>query len=71
VTDSQRADTVWRKSLASSTQGDCVEVASTDESVLVRDSQNPQGPRLFFSHSEWTAFLTGVRRGEVDPTGPS
>jgi hypothetical protein len=71
VTDSQRTDPVWRKSLASGTAGDCVEVAFTDESVLVRDSQDPQGPCLSFSYSEWTAFLTGARHGEFDPAGPN
>jgi uncharacterized protein DUF397 len=67
VTDSQRADAVWRKSEASTSSGDCVEVAFTDESVLVRNSQEPRGPQLSFSYSEWTAFLTGVRHGEFDP----
>jgi hypothetical protein len=71
VTDSQRADTVWRKSLASGTQGDCVEVAFTDESVLVRNSQDPHGPHLSFSYSEWKAFLIGARHGEFDQAGPS
>jgi hypothetical protein len=68
VADSERADIVWRKSMASGSTGDCVEVAFTDESVLMRNSHNPLGPQLSFSYSEWTAFLTGVRRGEFDPT---
>jgi hypothetical protein len=67
VTDSHPAETVWRKSLASTPSGDCVEVAFTDESVLVRNSQDPHGPRLSFSYSEWTAFVTGINRGEFSP----
>jgi len=70
VADSERAETVWRKSLASGTGGDCVEVAFTGESVLLRNSREPQGPLLSFSHSEWIAFLAGVRDGEFDLTGP-
>lgn len=66
MADSERADIVWRKSLASGSNGDCVEVAFTDESVLLRNSQEPQEPLLSFSHSEWIAFLTGVCGGEFD-----
>ena len=69
MADSERADMVWQKSLASQPSGDCVEVAFTDESVLLRNSQDQQGALLSFSHSEWTAFLTGVRRGEFDLPG--
>jgi uncharacterized protein DUF397 len=64
VADSERAQVVWRKSMASAGSGDCVEVAFTKESVLLRNSQDPSGPLLTFSHSEWAAFLTGVHRGE-------
>lgn len=71
MADSERAHTVWRKSLASGPTGDCVEVAFTDESVLVRNSQEPHGPQLVFSYSEWAAFLTGVCHGEFDPVIPN
>jgi Domain of unknown function (DUF397) len=66
VADSERADIAWRKSMASVSQGDCVEVAFAEEAVLVRNSQDPFGPMLSFSYSEWAAFLTGARRGEFD-----
>lgn len=67
MTDSQSAPTGWRKSRASGGgTSDCVEVAFTDESVLVRHSQNPAGSMLAFSYSEWRAFLAGVRGGEFD-----
>jgi hypothetical protein len=39
--------------------------------VLVRNSQDPQGPHLSFSYSEWKAFLIGARLGEFDQAGPS
>jgi hypothetical protein len=65
VADSDRADIAWRKSTASAS-GDCVEVAFAQEAVLVRNSQEPLGLTLSFSYSEWTAFLTGARRGEFD-----
>lgn len=69
MADSERADIVWRKSTASGPNGDCVEIAFTAEAVLVRNSQDPIGPKLSFSYSEWAAFLTGARRGEFDASG--
>ncbi len=68
----------WRKSsLSGSSGGNCVEVAVVDAphtdhgaSVgplrAVRDSKNPAGPKLFFTRSEWSAFLDGVKLGEFD-----
>ena len=63
--DSEAVSLVWRKSQWSEA-GNCVEVAFGDESVLIRHSQNPSGPVLAFSRSEWTAFLQGARGGEFD-----
>ncbi|SEO18819.1 DUF397 domain-containing protein [Actinacidiphila rubida] len=48
----------WFKSSYSTAEGpDCVEVAACPEAVHVRDSKDPQGPRLTFAPTEWTAFL--------------
>ena len=56
---------VWRKS-SESLNGDCVEVASLPDGVAVRDSKNPDGAMLEFTHSEWRAFLLGANKGEFD-----
>jgi uncharacterized protein DUF397 len=58
---------VWRKSTYSFSNGNCVEVASapvldTPEMVLVRDSKDPEGPRLSFSRREWARFTAAVRQ---------
>jgi uncharacterized protein DUF397 len=66
VGDSEQSPNVWRRSTASAAGGNCVEVAYLDESVLMRHSQNPNGPVLSFSLQEWDAFLTGVHAGEFD-----
>jgi hypothetical protein len=34
--------------------------------VAVRDSKDPDGPKLVFSPDEWQAFTTGVRSGQFD-----
>jgi hypothetical protein len=56
---------VWHKSTRSGNSG-CVEVATLEHLVGVRDSKDRQGPVLIFRFDEWEAFLGGVRDGEFD-----
>ena len=53
----------WRTSSASS-GGNCVEVAISQNSVLVRNTRNRAGSVLEFTESEWAAFVLGVGSGE-------
>lgn len=63
-------DVQWRKSTASSAQGNCVEVAALpDGGVAVRNSRQPDGPALVYTRAEIAAFLAGVRNGEFDDLG--
>ncbi|GAA0853611.1 DUF397 domain-containing protein [Streptosporangium amethystogenes subsp. fukuiense] len=53
------------KSTLSDNSGNCVEVAPTrGGGRAVRDSKDPSGPVLYFTPSEWSAFLGGVKLGE-------
>lgn len=61
----EQADSVWRKSAASASS-DCVEVAFSGDSVLVRHSSDPDGLSIAFTRSQWSAFLEGVRHGTFD-----
>jgi hypothetical protein len=55
----------WRKSSYSGNSGgNCAEVAAVRGAVLVRDSKNPDGPRLAFGRSAWEAFAVTMRAGE-------
>lgn len=58
----------WRKSsLSSGNGGQCVEVASNLPGlVAVRDSKDPDGPKLVCTPAQWRAFAAGVRAGEFD-----
>ncbi|MDF5751835.1 DUF397 domain-containing protein [Spongiactinospora sp. TRM90649] len=49
----------WRKARASGANGEqCVEVATNLPGIVaVRDSKDPNGPTLHFTHTEWAAFL--------------
>jgi hypothetical protein len=56
---------VWQRSSYSGTSGNCVEVAlNLPGLVAVRDSKDPDGPKLVVGVSEWQAFVAGIRTGE-------
>jgi hypothetical protein len=61
-------DAAWKKGSRSNGSGgnNCVEVAFIDTVVLVRDSKNPNGPALNFTHAEWVAFMASAKDGEFD-----
>lgn len=54
---------VWRKATYSGANGgECVEVASTPAAlVAVRDSKDPDGPRLALSPDGWRAFTRRIK----------
>ncbi|HLL34318.1 MAG TPA: DUF397 domain-containing protein [Streptomyces sp.] len=48
----------WIKSSYSTDDGpSCVEVATAPATILVRDSKNPDGPRLALTPATWATFL--------------
>jgi hypothetical protein len=57
----------WRKSSYSANGANCVEVASNlPGAVAVRDSKDPDGATLATSTHAWSAFIAGIKRGELD-----
>ena len=40
--------------------------AEYDRLYVMRDSKNPDGPKLYFTPAEWEAFRLGVLDGEFD-----
>lgn len=58
---------VWRTSSFSSDNGQCVEVAEDlDGARWLRDTKDRTLPPHYFTATEWSAFLNGVRAGEFD-----
>ncbi len=43
----------------------CVMVAVKPEGIAVRDSNDPDKRTLFFDHEEWSAFVKGIKGGEL------
>jgi hypothetical protein len=57
----------WRSSRHSDQHGgECVEVAALFPVVAVRDSKNPDGPRLAFSVAAWRVFADRVKSSDYD-----
>ena len=58
---------VWRKSSRSSDNGgQCVEVAMNLPGVVaVRDSKDPNGPKLLFSPTDWKTFVNSLKAGDA------
>lgn len=53
-----RSELEWIKSSYSTADGpSCVEVASIPDQIHVRDSKNPNGPRLTLTPTAWATFL--------------
>lgn len=55
----------WRTSSYSG-GGACVEVAPVARTIAVRDSKDPDGPRLIFSPQDWQRFLGQIGRAAYD-----
>jgi hypothetical protein len=53
--------TTWRKSSHSgNTGGECVEVANLSGTIGVRDSKDPDGPKLLVDRDAFAALVAGA-----------
>jgi Domain of unknown function (DUF397) len=59
---------IWRKSTFSNGNGgNCIEIArNLPGTVAVRDSKDPQGPKLTFTPQDWQTFTTAIKAGHFD-----
>jgi Domain of unknown function (DUF397) len=52
----------WRtSSYSGSNGGNCIEVATRADAVVVRDSKDPRGPMLEFGGQNWERFADQVK----------
>ena len=56
----------WRKSSKSGANSNCVELAQTDDGVLIRNSNRLDGGVVPFTRAELAAFIDGCKAGEFD-----
>lgn len=55
----------WRVSRTCES-GACVAVARREESVIIGNTNSPDGPVSEFTTDEWRHFLAGAKRGDFD-----
>ncbi|MDH6126175.1 DUF397 domain-containing protein [Kitasatospora sp. GP82] len=64
MTSTPSAPEAWRKSTYSGDNGgNCIEVDDARPGT-VRDSKDPDGPRLHFTPEAWAAFTHATANGE-------
>jgi len=56
----------WRKARRSMNNGACVEVATTNAGVAIRDSKDIDGEVLRYSSNSWRFFVADARNGLFD-----
>jgi Domain of unknown function (DUF397) len=56
----------WHRSTRCSSGG-CIDVATDETRVHVRDSTDPSGPVLHFTSTAWQSFIDRIKSGALDP----
>ena len=46
--------------------GQCVEIGTLGGSILIRNSDDPDGARLTLARSRWREFIAGLTDGDYD-----
>jgi hypothetical protein len=52
----------WRKARQSNETGHCVELSALTDGVAVRDSKDPDGPKLVLSREAFRAFAVTLKK---------
>lgn len=65
MTNGLGSELMWHR-VTTCEGGACVEVATTDDAILIRSSRNPDAPPVTVARDEWSEFLTEAKRGALD-----
>jgi hypothetical protein len=56
------SDFVWRKASQSTENGgDCVELAPVSSLIVIRDSKDPSGPKVFINRKDFSRFAADLK----------
>jgi hypothetical protein len=55
----------WRRA-SFCANGECVELAEQDGTIIMRNSAHPAGPALHYTAEEFGSFVRGIKAGEFD-----
>ena len=66
LTDTPMPENPWIKATRSGDGGNCVELRGHAGAVEIRDSKDPDGPRLRLTGGGLGAWLRAARAGELD-----
>ena len=57
----------WHKPWSGTNGGNCIEAMKlADGRVALRQSADPDGPALIYTHREMETFIRGAKRGDAD-----
>lgn len=56
---------VWRTPVRCDA-GACVQVAASDQMILMADSKAPEGPVLSYTRTEFREFILSAKNGDYD-----
>ena len=63
--DRSTSEAAWRTA-GRCDNGQCVEIGTANELILVRNSADPAGTRISLKSSEWQIFINRVKAGDYD-----
>jgi hypothetical protein len=46
-------------------ESNCLEAAPHQDGVVIRDSKNPSGPTIEFTHAQWARFIEETRQSQT------
>ena len=65
MTSSSQSELAWRRA-RSCESGACVEIAAQGKGIAIRNSVDPDGPRITVSRAGWRELVVEIKDGAFD-----